>query len=453
MNREDMFEAIGMMDEVFLKESLAVQGEKPKRILWKTVLVAAIVACLSITAVAAVITELKGRTNTERRVHIRRSGMEREELDTHMLDIYVAFPELSDAPTEIDEFYAPTIFEKEKLYFCGINEGNSIREFYIRWDLPDVREDASGGTIWFFQRCCDDYDPEQPIDTLVGEYTNTSIHSEKLLWDGREYFFVSLEPWQDESLELENTNYLYWTDGDYLFKLNFPYSMEAAEAMEIVGSVEKVSDIQLWLDIGKEKQQDKIDERWTKYLAELSSEEPYRSAKSVVSGKTQVTEDGDLEVLVEFSTSTKFAEWVERLIYPRYFEDHPIERMDYSSSSINMQFPENKLVDYTVYWKVPEYGEGEEVWFRQKGRYGDPASLTATQQTFYIFDMDNTETAHSRMIEWDEDTFFEVSFENGKDGASGARYLFWTDGAYAFCLRCPYAMEDAEIQKIVESIR
>lgn len=457
MTSEMLFGAIGMMEETFLEESMAEREHSPKRIVWRTVLAAAIIASLALSVVAVVVTGLYGRTQRNQQEWEHKYDTELIVFNNaSMLDIYLNIPELSDTPGEILNFYAPTIFPKEELSSCYANEGDCIREFHVDWNLSDVR-DGTSGKIGFTQWCCDDYDPGEPVDSLLGTvFTESDVQTEKIQWKGREYFFVGIDPVTDSDFgTFDNLNYLYWTDGEYVFKMNFPCSMEISEAMEIIESVEKVPDIQSWLDIAAEMSRERIKNSWKERVDKMTSEEPYEEALLADEGWTEVTEQGYVKVSVCLPLAFR-AEWgkreIERLVYPRYFEDR--EAVELNGSWDN----------YTVKWEAPEYGEGARIWFRQdSGKFYSERKdkeIVAGKEVarnpvfeFYIFDMDNPEDMESGMTELGDYHLFEVSFEKGTDGTSGARYFFWTDGTYAFCLRTPYAMGDSEILNIIESIR
>ena len=245
--------------------------------------------------------------------------------------------------------------------------------------------------------------------------------------------------------------------------------MEMDDVWELVESVQKVPDIQPWLDVGTEKAQPCQQALWTNFLEQLSSEEPYTAAKDVVQGSVQEMEDGSLKVSVTLEPRTsmeleaaRYQKYLERLVWPRYFKDQQIYDILEYNLSVDPENPQNgeyRLSDYTVRWKLPEYGTDAEVWYRQTYRQESGEMIDGVWKasegacSFYISDAEDPADIQSRKVRWEEGTFFEVSFERGKDGAAGARYFFWGDKANVFCLRVPYSLEDTVVREILNSIR
>lgn len=449
MNAENLFEAIGLMNEEFLNACITVQEHRPKRIVWKTVLIAAIVSCLAVTAVAEVISELFGRTSKEQGEHISRWGTYRDERMSSSLDIYLTFPELHNAPQEIREYYAPTFYEKKNLWYCNTNEGDAIREFSVWWVLDERR------TVTFNQWCCDDYNPAQPVDSLRGLAFTSVNHSTKTInHKSQEYFYLRVESFTEEYAGqiFDNNSYLYWTDGSYIFRLNFPNEMDVENAFEIVDSLEKITDVQSWLELGAEKRRERTENRWSIWQERLASDEPYESPKTFERADTELLEDGALKVSLLMHPVKEGAQFDKRLVYPRVFEGWEIEIMGFNTSDSEQDTAEDDLVDYTVCWKTAEYGENGEIWFRQRWRRNS-LFVSGASYEFYVFDVGDPEKIQTQTIKWDDDHVFEVAFAQGKNGAPGAKYYFWGESYNVFSLRVPFDTPESKVREILDSIR
>lgn len=451
MNGETLFEAIGLMDEEFLGECLEVQVHKPKRILWETVLAAAVILSLTISAVAVVVMELSGRTGQGQQDLLIRWGTERYEGTVDTVDIYVTFPELHGTTEEIGAFYLPTIYEKEKLSICGVNEEDGIQKIVVGWRWCDVKEDAPAEMILYQQWSTCGYDPSKPLDTLQGlRFTESDIRTESLTYNGKSYFLVSVGEYEGEfGVHCGSFHCLYWTDGAYIYRLEFPGDMELTEAMEIIDSVQEVSDIQTWLEQGEARRLKESQVRWSGYVQSLSSDEPYISSDTFVGTRMEVLEDGDIYIWLQLSPEGNGVSNPYRLVYPRMFEH--VEILEFGYTHRIDKDSSYQLVDYTVSWAAEEYGEDAEIWYRQRCRYDTPGSVNGGYE-FNIYDIEDPAQVQTRTVQWGAYTIFEVSFEAGKDGAMGAKYYFWGDEFNAFSLRVPYAMEESVVQMIINSI-
>lgn len=248
MKSEDLLRAIGQMDEEYLERS-ETEIHRPKRILWKTVLAAAIIASFVITAMAAA-SALRGKSDVADDVSRLYMDGSMGEIEKHSrLNFYVDLPVDADAPDEIEQFCLPSILSVEDLTNGGIGAdvepGDPVRSMSMTW-VPDGL--GKYEYIHFAQMPGGDYQSDQPVhalDIFPSTVKEVAYHTEIVQWDDFEGVLFRLESWNEY---YANTCYLFWTDSGYVYMLEYPPTLEEARVREIVESVAPVEDIWIYMD-------------------------------------------------------------------------------------------------------------------------------------------------------------------------------------------------------------
>ena len=450
MKREDLFHAMGEMDEVFLSENEMMPVQKPKRIIWRTALVAAMIACLTITAMAAVVTELVGRAQTEERTGLVTDidGAVLDVYDVNSVDVYIEWDMEPSDTVEIRRFYAPAALDDADLNSFDFEQvdqdDDRITSYTLGWKLDGFRDDEF---IQFTQFSSAGYAPDVAVDTIEGVPMDAEGTTRTLERDGMLYLLVNV----DQSVERQNTgnrvywsdwltvlNRLYWTDGACIYRLVYPGWMEDEQILDIAASMKQVDNIWPYMDIANQNQREAQEKEWKEFRETYASNEAYTVAADAAKGWTQWHEYGYLDVFVDLSLSEDAPMNVERALYPRYMDD--MEML-----GLSQVLDTNGLLSFHMSWGVP----GEEIRY---GQYG-AADYLVSGNVGTVNEIGKSDRFQSGLVDLGAYRFYEVSFAQGHEGSAGFRYLYWTDGAYIFYLRVPYVMEEAEILNIVDSIR
>lgn len=236
MKKEKLFEAIGMLDEKMLAQ--ADQPVKKHRWLgWKVALVAAVVAGMAVTAVASpairnalfggkmVSDEALWNTPTDP------ADGSSYEVAQHHVTLEVELDQ--DAPKMIGTYYLPQTpegMEQVAGHILGEPVG-SVAQF---WWISD-----GTGDIHFMQKAGGSLRPEdlrESVSTLYGTVPKAEMRS----FGGIEGYLIDVRPIGDG---LMGDRLFFWSDGQYLFRLEVPYGYTDVQLEEMVASVQPVEDI------------------------------------------------------------------------------------------------------------------------------------------------------------------------------------------------------------------
>lgn len=436
MKSEDLLRAIGQMDEEYLARG-ETDRNSPKRIVWKVLLTAAIVASFVLTAVAAAST-LWGKTRVAHDVsRLYMDGSMVETGEHSRLNFYVDLPVDEDAPNEIEQFYLPSILSTEDLTNGGIGAdvkpGDPVSVMSMTWMPAQLGQYEF---IHFRQMSGGDYQGDQPVESLdIFPITvkEVACHTEIVQWDGFEGVLFRLENWNEY---YANTCYLFWTDSSYVYMLQYPPALEKARVREIVESIAPVEDIQPYLDTLTAHRK----QTWQRFADAMPERLDYAFHAQADGGWLEDTKDTGLQVRLKLPLHSDAQERIANIIYPRYFDNEELFLQAYS-------WDEQGITSYTVACRMQEH----ELQFTQMG--GLQYRNSGRVRELSVTDAQGMKSVRGERIVWGEDTFYQVSYAQTNTGKRGYRILYWTDGIYFYSLKCPCDMEDAEILKILESIR
>ena len=444
MRGEDLFVAVGHMDEEFLADSRIVEEKKPKRILWRTILVAAIIASLVISAAAAIVYFVSGEVLWERVRYTETINGKTVVFLEEELSVYIDW----DVPN-------PRLYLEQILIPGGMTTDNTMGTHTgTTLDENGEKQYTQVITLWFqedlipgkrvelelMQRDSYGYDPEEQIDWLQIPGDATEVTSETVLLGEQEYFLVRLDS------EYEDKYFIYWTDGTYFFRLMFPEELDLEQVQDIAESLRAVDSLQPYNDAWNarfEQEQGKWLERFSE---RFNSHEPYEFRASVENGRLKETESGRVLVAVDFLLNDDAPETIQRIVYPQVYRDRA-ECWGYEFRGN----PYEHLGYVILMWEMQEYGENVWMTFYQ---YGGGYTGLFEELGFIstVSDASSVDAVEERMLSWDENTLYEVSYAKTQRGEPGYRMLYWTDGNYIYQLNCPYAMDDATIQTVIESM-
>lgn len=240
MMKEKLFEAIGGLDEKLLAEAENINTVRSGRVLRRTLLVAALVAGLAVTAAAAprIRNALhSGSIQTDDTPYFAPTNPltgECYQLRRHEITLEVDF---DGKPTKrIDTYYMlPSLSEEFTQYHGYIYRDACIAQF--GWI-----EEGKNRLIHFTQQAGGTVTPE---DLTVDVYTapeGVPEHGLRTL-AGIQGYYVEVPPYEEEYGKKE----FYWSDGQYLFCLLVPIDFTDAELEQMLSLVRPVEDITPYL--------------------------------------------------------------------------------------------------------------------------------------------------------------------------------------------------------------
>lgn len=236
MKKETLFEAIGELDEAILAETENIVTRSTKRLGWRAVLIAAVVAGLAVTAGAAPLIRnalVGGKMETDNTAYYTPTNPttgESHREQRHEITLEMEFVE--DAPDGIETYYiTPEIPEEFEQYHGHIYKNAACAQY--GWI-----EETTKRSIFFEQWAGGSVEPGDMVMNIYTRPGETPRHGMKNL--GGICGYLTEEP------NLNRRSFC-WSDGDYLFKLQVPLDYTDAQLEAMVASVRPVDDITLWL--------------------------------------------------------------------------------------------------------------------------------------------------------------------------------------------------------------
>ncbi|MBQ7344778.1 MAG: hypothetical protein IJW45_01790 [Oscillospiraceae bacterium] len=235
MNREKLFEAIGQVDERLLAG--AEVQKKYRRLGWKVALVAAVVAGLTVTAVAAPAIRnalFGGKVETDDTMWITPTDPadgSSYEISSHEVTLAVDMD--ADAPKTIGTYYLPRVPEGME-QVAGHILGDPLGSVTQFWWIQDTV-----GDIHFVQKAGGSLQPEDLRESVSTSY-GTIPEAELRTFAGIQGYLIDALPIGDG---LVGDRIFFWSDGQYLFRLEVPYEYTDDQLEEMVASVQPVEDI------------------------------------------------------------------------------------------------------------------------------------------------------------------------------------------------------------------
>lgn len=289
MMQEVLLQAIGGLDEAMLAESEESITVKPKRILWRTVVIAATLAMLTI-GVAAVGIEFLYPMGTPKinatNIHWKTFRLDENNVATEEVinedmvtgvRISMNFPTNEDVPLVLETPYM--IHPPEHWVSCGYTSGKvtlgdgtqGISQFSVSWEPYADADGVISGSVGesiddyviFRQYSAYYYNSEvggkNYLDSLLGIPSRVTLSSELTTIADIPVLKVTIPAFdltEAESLSLSiKTAYmdagevrLYWSDGDSIMSLIYPAWMTDEEIAEILGTIYVVEDLEAMLE-------------------------------------------------------------------------------------------------------------------------------------------------------------------------------------------------------------
>lgn len=244
MKREDLFEAIGQMDEDFLAANETMPVRSMNRGLWRVVLVAAILASLTVTAAAAgyVWKEIYGG-GTELTMD---GQMKLEEFEAqgenvvHVSDVHHIWLDVTleeDAPLYITTYYLPQLDGDWVQVYGSKIEG----EAHFLW-----RDESDPKRRLLFEQKAGRRCSTGVVDGVTTPWNAPLTSGTRTIGD-MQVFEVKMPDYSDGIMSMGGFRRIYWTDGYYIYFLECPYAMKDKEIRSIIESIEEVEDISGYL--------------------------------------------------------------------------------------------------------------------------------------------------------------------------------------------------------------
>lgn len=238
MKNEKLFEAIGGLDDTMIAEAETTVKKHTRRIGWKVVLVAAIIAGLAVSAGAAPLIRnalLGGKMETDDTSWFTPTNpVDGSSHEIRQFEITLDVDMDKDAPKEIETFYVPRIPENVPQYLGRIYGNNSAQ---YGWYSKDSDQgfffcQQAGGSI-----------RKEDLDYHMYAVPGDQPMAELRTFAGIEGYLVAAKPVGDE----DGDRVFFWSDGDYLFRLEVPYEYTDAQLEEVIASVKPEEDIVRYL--------------------------------------------------------------------------------------------------------------------------------------------------------------------------------------------------------------
>ena len=248
MTREDLFEAIGQVEEERLarcecdmpsnETELEEYDMRTSRRPIRMMLIAAVLVGLLATTVLAgsAYREVVGEVSeTMHRFTPTTPAGESHGFDSQKIELNIEMN--PNAPREIKTWYVPELPEEYELYvgnaYDGMNHDGRYGVLTLGWDAPggEVQE------IMFYQVTREGYEKSYRY-----AYANGPSEFGPATLGGVDGYLI-LSP---EDTEF-GRKYFYWSDGNYLFLMRFDYSVPETVMEQIIASVREVENINPYL--------------------------------------------------------------------------------------------------------------------------------------------------------------------------------------------------------------
>ena len=154
----------------------------------------------------------------------------------HQHKVYLDFDLRQEAPKRITRFYLPQIPEDYVQYHGYLYKDNMLVQY--RWKAPDSYEND----IAFYQEAGGSVDLTECVDVVWTEPEKKPETNFSTLGSIDGYLIDSAPVG-----ELSGHRVFYWTDGDYLFRLEAPYSYTDEQLSALVESVQELSHVRPYL--------------------------------------------------------------------------------------------------------------------------------------------------------------------------------------------------------------
>lgn len=224
MNEHDLFKAIGAVDNQHLRECEATTSRRHRHPLGKTFLIAAVIALLSISAMAAptIYNALKGsdlRWNNN-----LYNGFPEDQSGGYELFLDIDIDK--NAPQTLEQPYIPTAILSTDSGYCFCYE-----DLFLYW-RGEYR----------FEQYVFPENTDTTYNALIRTISNANVITETRNYAG----FDVLEVIFDNTTHGErlSNRQLYWSDGSYLYYLMLPLD---ADAEQILSTMTAFTDINQYL--------------------------------------------------------------------------------------------------------------------------------------------------------------------------------------------------------------
>lgn len=239
MTGEELLNAVGQVNERYLIQSEETVAPRSRRTAWRLILVAAIVAVLTVTAVAATggfgvwggSTELV--SDGEEAMKKDDSIVYAESGYQIRLDLEVS----KKAPRSMEKCYVPQDVQIQGEY--------TFRYVNVFWDSYDavwsgeVDYDNFNDSEWVYFSQIAAGNPTSRTDHISAP-NHAPLEKKTVIINNMSMFEVSMDTFRDGRCTATGFRRLYWTDGEYVFTLEVPYDFSDEKVGKIIASMAEV---------------------------------------------------------------------------------------------------------------------------------------------------------------------------------------------------------------------
>lgn len=259
MKREDILEAIGAVDQSLIAETEGLKQERRSSVMWKICAAAAIVAAMSVTALAAV--KLLSRPVESGGVAVgtvapfsmdNNGNIIMEPVTGWKVAMDVEFDE--DAPETLEEVYhllpsALWEFQHDSVRNDDLLEDNENLTVWVHANRP--------GQLRLSQKVAGYYglEGENVVDCLQDLPLDTKLKTEIVTIADRQVLKLTIPVVKIEGMLDQNVMYceegevrLYWTDGKYLLQLDYPIWVPEKEVETMLDSMFTTKHVEVYPD-------------------------------------------------------------------------------------------------------------------------------------------------------------------------------------------------------------
>ena len=241
MNEPELFEAIGHADEKYLKELENRKTVELRRPLWRVGLVAALIALLAVTSIAAtnIISALTGGEtywSDELYPYVSIYGPGAEGMtDGHRVVLEIDVD--PNAPATLETPCVPTVLlENHPAGRCVWESHGAVywcKYYYDNGKTDDIR----------FEQYAIPEDGDGKYYAIVRSISGAKKESRMFEVGNIQVMEITFTGWFDlESMKTVETRQLYWSDGMYIYYLLLPYDVDAEFYESVIASVQPVAD-------------------------------------------------------------------------------------------------------------------------------------------------------------------------------------------------------------------
>lgn len=234
MKSEWLFEAIGQLDEQILAQT-EEKTMKHKHIIGKSLLIAAVIMGLAITAMAApvIFNALKGaKVEKDHTSWYTPTNSAGHSYEVRQYEITLDVEMNENAPNTIDVFYLPTVDDAVEQLYGFHNEKGLVQYGWM----------TRAGYVYFQQIAGGVYDPETNKEYATAVPSDVP-KAQLMQYADAQCYLIEEKPVGD----FDGMKTVIWSDGDYLYRLEVTFNYTDQQIEKMVAGFKQVDNISDYL--------------------------------------------------------------------------------------------------------------------------------------------------------------------------------------------------------------